>query len=62
MSRRSGARDAVAVAAAATGLLATGLAAVGAFIVVRFARKVVIPPAVREEDVRITAEIGRAHV
>lgn len=55
MSRRTGARDAVAVAAAATGLLATGLAAVGAFIVVRFARKVVIPPAVREEDVRITA-------
>lgn len=43
------------LAAGAAALLAAGIAAVAAITVVRFARKVVIPPMVREEDVRITS-------
>ncbi|MEV1129439.1 alpha/beta fold hydrolase [Agromyces sp. NPDC049794] len=55
MSRRAGVRDTVGLAAGAAALLAAGMAAVAAITVVRFARKVVIPPMVREEDVRITS-------
>jgi uncharacterized protein len=55
MSRRTGARDAVGIAAAAIGLLTAVVATASAIVVVRFARKVVIPPATRDEDIRITA-------
>lgn len=55
MGRRTSVRDAVGITAAAVGLLTAGVAAAGAIIAVRFARKVVIPPVVREEDVRIVA-------
>lgn len=55
MSRRTGARDAVGIAAAAIGLLTAVVATASAIVVVRFARKVVTPPATRDEDIRITA-------
>jgi uncharacterized protein len=55
MSRRTGALEAVGIATAAIGMLAVGVAAAGAIIAVRFARKVVTPTVVREEDVRIVA-------
>jgi alpha-beta hydrolase superfamily lysophospholipase len=55
MGRRTGARDAVGIAAAAIGLLAAGVAAAGAIIAVKFARQVVTPTTARDEDVRIAA-------
>lgn len=55
MSRPTGARDTVGIAAAAIGLLTAVVAAASAFVVVKYARKVVTPPATRDEDIRITA-------
>lgn len=55
MSRRTGVRDAVGIAAASLGLVAAGAAATAAIIAVRYARKVVIPSTVKEEDIRIAA-------
>lgn len=55
MSRRTGAREAVGIAAAAIGLLAAGVTTAAAIIAVKFARQVVTPSAVRDDDVRIVA-------